>query len=134
MKTTILFAASMSLLAGCSVAARSPDMFRDDTGKAIATKNEEIRGCYDGVLKSTPGAQGKVTIKFDIETEKGQLVNVTVDKAGTTAPQPVADCVTKSMNGLAISPPDARKGEGSWVFEFNPPAPQAPPPPPPPKT
>ena len=30
MKTTILATASLATLAGCSVAARSPDMYRDD--------------------------------------------------------------------------------------------------------
>jgi hypothetical protein len=119
-------AASVALSA-CSFAARSPDMYRDDTGKALATKQDEIRACYDGVLKSNPGAGGTVTVKFDVETEQGKISNVTVDKAKTTAPDPVSSCVTKSIEGLTIAPPDARKGEGMWVYEFSAPSAAAPP-------
>jgi hypothetical protein len=113
MKTTLLLVASLALGA-CSFAARSPEMYRDDTAKALATKNGEIQACYDGVLKGNPGAAGKVTVKFDVETESGKISHVTVDKAQTTAPDPVADCVMRSIDGLTLNPPDARKGEGTW--------------------
>ena len=66
-----------------------------------------------------PGAQGRVTVKFEVETEQGKIVNVAVDKAGTTAPDAVAECVTKSINGLAIAPPDKRMGQASFVWEFS---------------
>lgn len=118
MKTTLLIA-SLATMTGCGFAARSPEMFRDDTKTVLETKNNDIRACYDGVLKGTPGVGGKVTIKFDIETEAGKLVNVTVDKANTTAPDAVSECVTKNVAGLSIAPPDKRKGEGTWVYEFN---------------
>jgi hypothetical protein len=128
MKTTLLLASSIALGA-CSFAARSPEMYRDDTGKALATKSDEIRACYDNVLKASPGAGGTVTVKFDVETEQGKIQHVTVDKTKTTAPEPVSECVTRSIEGLTLAPPDARKGEGMWVYEF-----QAPPPAPPERT
>lgn len=118
MKTTLLIAASLSLTA-CSFAARSPDMYRDDTRAVLESKNSDIRACYDGVLKTSPGAQGKVTVKFEVETEAGKIVNVSVDKAGTTAPDAVSDCVVKNIQGLAIKPPDANKGEGTWAYDFS---------------
>jgi hypothetical protein len=118
MKTTLLICASLATLAGCSVAARSPDMYRDDTKAALEKKNSDIQACYDGVLKATPGAQGKVTVKFDVETEHGSITNVAVDSGATTAPQPVADCVTKAIAGVSISPPDKRLGKGSWEYNF----------------
>ena len=121
MKSTLLLAAVLALGA-CSFAARSPEMYRDDTGKALATKQDEIRACYDGVLKANPGARGTVTVKFDVETETGKISHVTVDKTQTTAPDPVSECVTRSIDGLTLAPPDQRKGEGTWVYEF-----QAPP-------
>jgi hypothetical protein len=132
MKTALLISltlASVAAVAGCSVAARSPEMYRDDTGKVLATKNDEIRACYDGVLKGTPGVGGKVTVKFDVpkdgEANAGKVSNVVVDPAGTTAPPPVADCVTKTITGVGpLSPPDQRLGQGSWAWEF-----AAPPPP-----
>jgi hypothetical protein len=118
--------ASLVVLSGCSVAARSPDMYRDDTKAVLETKNNDIRACYDGVLSGTPGVGGKVTVTFDVETEQGKLTNIAVDKANTTAPAPVADCVTKTISGLGISPPDARLGKGSFVYEFTAPAAPAP--------
>jgi len=128
MKTTILLSLTLAALAGCSVAARSPEMYRDDTGKVLATKSDDIRACYDGVLKGTPGAAGKVTVKFDVpkdgEQNAGKISNVQVDAAGTTAPAPVADCVTKTITGAGpLAPPDQRLGQGSWAWDFNAPAP-----------
>lgn len=117
MKKLVILSAAF-VLGGCSFAARSPDMYRDDTQKALATKEQDIRACYDGVLKTTPGAAGKVTVKFDVETENGKFVNVHADKGGTTAPDAVAECVTKSLEGLSIAPPDKRKGEATFVYEF----------------
>ena len=126
MKAALLvIPASLALLAGCSFAARSPDMYRDDTKAALQTKNADILACYDGVLKASPGAGGKVTIKFDVETEQGKITNVQVDPANTTAPAPVSECVTKNVSGLAIKPPDQRLGQGTWVYEFAAPPPPA---------
>jgi hypothetical protein len=123
MKTLLLIAGSAVLLSGCSFAARSPEMYRDDTKAVLETKNNDIRACYDGVLKATPGVGGKVTVKFEVETEQGKIVNVAVDKPNTTAPDPVAECVTKSINGLGLTPPDKRVGQATFVWEFAAPAP-----------
>jgi hypothetical protein len=123
MKTLLLIAGSAVLLSGCSFAARSPDMYRDDTKAVLDTKSNDIRACYDGVLKASPGVGGKVTVKFEVETEQGKIVNVAVDKANTTAPDPVAECVTKSINGLGITPPDKRVGQATFVWDFSAPGP-----------
>ena len=123
MKSLLLIAATSALVAGCSFAARSPEMYRDDTKAVLDTKSNDIRACYDGVLKATPGVGGKVTVKFEVETEQGKIVNVAVDKPNTTAPDPVAECVTKSITGLGISPPDKRVGQATFTWEFSAPAP-----------
>ena len=117
MKTTILLVASFAI-GGCSVAARSPDMYRDDTAKVLATRNDEIHACYDNILKSSPGVGGHVTVKFEVDTEQGKITHVTVDKPNTTAPDAVSDCVTRHIEGLTLAPPDARMGQGSWTYEF----------------
>lgn len=125
MKTTHSIPLAALILAGtgilgCGFAARSPDMYRDDTKAVLESKNNDIKACYDGILKTTPGAGGKVTINFEVETEAGKIVNVVVDKANTTAPAPVQECVTKSLNGLALAPPDKRLGQATWVYDFAP--------------
>jgi hypothetical protein len=125
MKSLLLIAGSTLLtvvVTGCSFAARTPEMYRDDTKAVLETKNNDIRACYDGVLKGTPGAGGKVTVKFNVETEAGKFTNIAVDKPNTTAPADVADCVVKSINGLGVTPPDKREGEATFVWDF-----QAPP-------
>jgi hypothetical protein len=118
MKAHVFVSASLAVLSGCSVAARSPETFRDDTSKILATKNDAIRACYDGVLKSAPNAEGRVTIKFEVETEQGKVSNVTVDNGNSTAPASVTDCVTKNIDGLTLVPPDSRKGQATWVYDF----------------
>lgn len=123
MKTTLVIAASLAALTGCSFAARSPEMYRNDTTTVLQTKSEEIRACYDGVLKGQPGVGGTVTVKFDVETEQGKIVNVQVDKGASTAPDAVSECVTKNIAGLQVAPPDARKGEATYVYEFTAPPP-----------
>jgi hypothetical protein len=118
MKATVLTLAMLgTLVVGCAY--RSPEMWRDDTNKVLETKNNDIRSCYDGVLKTTPGASGKVTVKFEVETEGGKIQNVVVDKAGTNAPDALSDCVKRNIEGLVISPPDRRTGEGTYVYEFS---------------
>lgn len=121
MKTTMLVAAALavtSFATGCAY--RDAKMFVDDTSKVLATRNNEIKACYDGILKGTPTVGGKVTVKFEVETEEGKLVNISVDKAGTTAPDAVADCVKKNIEGLKLSPPDKKTGDATWVYEFAP--------------
>ncbi len=117
MKTTVLTLASLATLA-VACAYRSPEMWRDDTNKVLEAKNNDIRACYDSVLKATPGAGGKVTVKFEVETEGGKIQNVVVDKAATTAPPELGDCVKKSIEGLVISPPDRRVGQATYVYDF----------------
>jgi hypothetical protein len=122
MKTsTLTTLASLALLSTFAVgcAYRSPEMWRDDTNKVLEAKNNDIRACYDGYLKGAPGAGGKVTVKFEVETEGGKIQNVQVDTAGTTAPPEVGECVKKNIEGLVISPPDRRVGQATYVYDFS---------------
>jgi hypothetical protein len=113
-----------ALAVGCAV--RDAKMWQDDTGKVLAAKNNDIRVCYDDFLKGTPNAGGKVTVTFEVETEGGKIQKVAVDKANTTAPDALGECVRKNIEGLVIAPPDSRVGQGTWVYEFSVP-PSAPP-------
>ena len=88
----------------------------------LDAKNNEIRACYDNYLKGAPGAGGKVTVNFEVETEGGKIQNVTVDSANTTAPPELGECVKKNIDGLVISPPDRRVGKATYVYEFSVPA------------
>ncbi len=122
MKTNLLLIGVVSLSAfafgGCAY--RDANMWVADTGKVFGAKNPDIMACYDGVLKTTPTAAGKVTVAFEVETEEGKIQTVTVDKPNTTAPDAVSECVTKNINNLAVTPPDKRLGQGKWTWEFAP--------------
>jgi hypothetical protein len=131
MKTAILVSLALATITGCSVAARSPQDYAKDTSAVLSAKNGEIQACYDGVLKTTPGAAGRVTVKFDMpkdgEDNAGTVTNVAVDPSGTTAPPAVADCVTKTITGAGtLNPPDQRLGQATYVWEFSAPPPAAP--------
>jgi hypothetical protein len=117
----LMSAVGLSSLTGCAY--RSPEMWRDDVSKVLATKQADMKACYDGVLKGSPTAGGKVAIAFEVETEGGKIQNVIVDKTKSTAPEPVHDCVKKNVEGLVISPPDKRLGQGTAEFDFQPGAP-----------
>ncbi|HET9960476.1 MAG TPA: AgmX/PglI C-terminal domain-containing protein [Polyangiaceae bacterium] len=105
-------------LAGCSFAARSPEMYRDETAALLETKSAQVKACYDETLKTNKDAQGRVTVRFVVEHETGKLTSVAADPAGTTAPEPLTKCVVDALQGLALSPPDQRDGNATFVYEF----------------
>jgi hypothetical protein len=120
MKKTALTLASVAVLGtlvGCAY--RDATMYRDETSKVLASKSNEIQACYDGVLKGTPGAGGKVTVNFEVETEEGKIQNVEIDKANTNAPEALGECVKRSIAGLIVAPPDRKLGQATYVYEFS---------------
>jgi hypothetical protein len=110
-------------IAGCSFHARSPEDYRDATAALLETKAGDVKACYDGALKANKELAGTVTVHFKVEKETGKLVDIKSDPAG-----PLGDCVSNSINGLALSPPDARDGDATFSYQFTVgPAPAAPP-------
>ncbi len=103
---------------GCSFVARSPDQYRDDTSNLLASKAPELNACFDNAIKTTPGITGKVTVHFSVERKSGKVLNAVADPARTTAPQPLIDCVTASINGLVLNPPDQRNGDATFEYDF----------------
>lgn len=132
MKTQLLallaLASLAPLMVACSGALRSPEMYRDDTGKVFASKAGDMKACYDDFLKIMPRVGGTVTVKFTWSSEDGTLKDTAVDVPNTTAPALVQQCVTKALTGLTLDPKDAKDGLGSWKFEFHPDAPAQSPP------
>jgi hypothetical protein len=103
---------------GCQFYARSPEDYRDATQKVLDTKAADIKACYDAALKGQKDLQGKVSVQFTVEAETGKIKDVKVDPAGTTAPETLSSCVTTSLNGLVLQPPDKRDGQATWVYDF----------------
>ncbi len=117
-KLVFITAVCASSSIGCSFAARSPDMYRDDTAKLLAEKSGDIKSCYDGILKSDKGASGTVVVHFIVAEDTGVIQNVKADGAKSTAPEAVQSCVVDAIGGLKLKPPDARKGDATFTWEF----------------
>lgn len=105
-------------VAGCSFAARSPEMYRDDTAAVLETRSAQIKGCYDEALKTDATLQGRVAVQFKVQPDTGKITDVAADPAGTTAPEPLTRCVVDSLQGLVLTPPDKRLGNALYTWEF----------------
>jgi hypothetical protein len=108
----------LTLAAGCSFHARSPDEYRDATQALLDTKSADIKTCYDDALKGKSDLAGTVTVHFTVEAETGKIGNVSADAAKTQAPDVLTQCVVKSIDGLALNPPDANPGDGTFEYQF----------------
>jgi hypothetical protein len=123
MRTTFIKPSLLVLVAataGCEFHARGAEDYRDVTQALLDTKAQDIKACYDGALKGQADLQGRVTVQFVVEAESGKIKDVKVDPAGTTAPEVLSACVTNSISGLALTPPDKRDGIATWVYDFTP--------------
>ena len=109
---------------GCSFAVRDAETYRKDTEALLETRSGAIKACYDETLKTDPTAQGRVTVRFTVEKETGNLTAIQVDPAGTTAPETLSQCVTTALGGLVLTPADQQDGLATFTYEFviNPPA------------
>lgn len=114
---TIVAALSSATMA-CEFHARSPEDYRDVTQDLLLTKQNEIKGCYDTLLKKDRTAGGVVKVTFTVEHETGKVKDAAVDPDGTTAPAELGECVVNTISGLALTPPDKRDGLASFSYEF----------------
>lgn len=108
----------LGLTAACSFHARSPDEYRDATQALLDTKSADIKTCYDAALKGKNDLSGTVTVHFTVEAETGKIGNVQADAAKTQAPEVLQQCVVKALDGLALNPPDANPGDGTFEYQF----------------
>ncbi len=112
-----LFALTVGAV-GCSVTARDPNMYAQDTQKVLESRNAAIKTCYDQILKTDSKVAGTVTVKFTVKTETGDLSDIKVDAAGTTAPEALSQCVVTSIQGLKLAPPDDKEGLATFTWNF----------------
>lgn len=102
--------------AACAV--RDGAMYRDDTRKLLETKQAELRQCYDAELQHDPKAGGKVVVSFIVQKDTGVVVDPKIDDLQSTPNRTLRRCVTDSLKGLTLEPPDERDGEGTFTWEF----------------
>ena len=99
--------------AGCGGAVRTADPYRDDVAKVLATKNGDVKACYDNLLKGKKDLAGKVTVKFTVEMKTGAFKDVKTD-----GPAELGTCVSSAMTGLVLNPGDINNGDATFVYEF----------------
>src|SRR5689334_14224827 len=108
----------LSVLSGCSFFARGPDAYRSAVREVLDTRNAQIQSCYRQALAADPNAAGRVVVKFDVEPKTGNFAHPSVVDQETHASDAVKNCVVTSLDGLALAPPDQRKGEATFAWEF----------------
>lgn len=103
---------------GCQFYARAPEDYGKETEALLASKNDEIKSCYDEVLKTDKKAEGVVAVTFKVEKKTGKIVDPAIDKEKTTVSDALSACVINAINGLSLDPPDQRDGMASFEYEF----------------
>jgi hypothetical protein len=112
----LLGAAALSLSA-CSFHARSAEDYKNATRALLETQQSSFKQCYEGVVASNPTAAGNVAVSFELEEKTGKIVSAK-SLPESTAPEPLQQCVVNGLNGLALDPPDQRRGIATMTFEF----------------
>ncbi|MGB0680808.1 MAG: AgmX/PglI C-terminal domain-containing protein [Polyangiales bacterium] len=122
MRTLAYTAVSLAALLGaCTFNARNPDRYREDTRAVLSERTPQIQSCYDNHLQGDAAAAGDVVVNFTVEKKTGVFKDVVVNPDGTTAPEPLAQCVVQSLAGLRLAPEDARDGLATFTWTFTPP-------------
>jgi hypothetical protein len=117
-KSLSFVALTLAFATGCSFAARSPDMYREDVQKLLEGQSASVQSCFVTALQADKTAGGTVTVRFTVAKDTGAFENASVDAARTTAPEPVSQCVLKSLEGLVLNPGDAQQGDATFAWEF----------------
>lgn len=104
---------------GCSGSfyARSAEDYRTATRSLLESRQSSFQQCYEGVLAETPSAAGTVAVSFVVEEKTGKILSPS-SLPESTAPEPLQQCVVRGLDGLALDPPDQRKGEATMTFDF----------------
>lgn len=105
-------------LAGCSFYARGPDAYRAAVREVLDQKRPEIQACYKSSYDADPNVQGRVIAKFKVEPKTGKVVSPEIVPEGTTASEPLKQCVLTSLNGLKLAQPDQRMGDATFLWDF----------------
>ncbi len=118
MKTLAALGVALAATTACQFHARSAEQYRDATQELLLSRQSQIQSCYDEALKQDKSAQGLVKVNFTVQKDTGSIVDAAVDPNGTTAPPALGECVVNALQGLALTPPDARDGLASFTYEF----------------
>ncbi len=107
-------------LAACAGTKRDTATYRADTEKVLQSRVAQIESCYAAALAGDAAAKGTVTVSFTVAKKTGMIESVAIDRAHSTATEPVTKCVTDALVGLKLEPPDKNEGRATFTFELDP--------------
>lgn len=116
---------TLVLLAACG-SNRTPEAYKTDVTKLMATKNDQVEACYRDALKENPSIRGDVTFRFwvnyagKVHTEEARKFDLGIVKNKTTVPDYLANCVEKAVRNLELSPAPDKMAEVLWTWHFAP--------------
>ncbi len=112
---------------GGSRSAGEPGRSKDDIRNIVNDRRPEARACYDAALKSHPGIQGNIAIKWVIDP-KGNVTDISVDPSGTTIrEESVGTCIVGVIKKIKFNESAKRlETHATYPFNFKPGSVQAP--------
>jgi hypothetical protein len=109
----------LAMLSGCSFFARDSDAYRTAVRSMLDTKSPDIEGCYKRAHEANAEVKGTVVVHFFVEPKTGDITSPEVVKEQTTADEALQRCVLDSLGGLKLDPADQRKGDATFIWNFN---------------
>jgi TonB family protein len=90
-----------------------------ETYQQIIQRNRDMfRRCYDQSLKTHPGIQGKVTLKF-VLNPKGDIKEASIDRSASDITEPdLETCMVAALKALSF-PASTRGMESTVRYPFN---------------
>lgn len=102
-----------------------PGRRREDIQTLVMARRDEARRCYDDGVKSHPGVEGDLVVKWTIDP-KGAPTDVMVDDAKSQIHEPgIGTCVVNVIKAIKFN--ESAKGfetRTSYPFNFKPKGPQ----------
>ncbi len=103
---------------GGSRSAGEPGRSKDDIRNIVNDRRPEARACYDAALKSHPGIQGNIVVKWVIDP-KGNVTDISVDPSGTTIhEESVGTCIIGVIKKIKFNE-SAKRLETHATYPFN---------------
>jgi hypothetical protein len=89
-----------------------------DIQAIVASRRDDARACYDNALKTHPGIEGDIDIKWVIDP-KGNVSDITIDEGKSTIHEPsVGKCISAVIQKIKFA--ESAKGfETRTHYPFN---------------
>lgn len=104
----------------CAGTVRSPTTYRDDTEKLLASRQAQVKTCYDEALAADATIGGTITVSFVVEKQTGVVKQAAVIPEKSRGSDKLYTCVLSALTGLRLAPGDRNEGRATFVYELKP--------------